>query len=231
MEDQQPDSGDLTTDAAQTDDATDEKPGRRRWRWGLFRRRSKTPEPAPVSTADDSADTTEETEEPEEAKQAPRRPVGKARRTAKPVAAPEPAGEEEPADERAEEEASTEAPTEEPGEAAEASTEDSTEETAEESTEEPAEGPAEEQVLVPHQPAGKRLKIAAVAAGVLFVTAAAFAGATLQPYLADRALVHTKLDVARTATECHHHVVDVHAGQHGFAAGSVSQLSGWRLRP
>ena len=29
--------------------------------------------------------------------------------------------------------------------------------------------------------------------------AAAFAGATLQPYLADRALVHIKLDIARTA--------------------------------
>ena len=59
--------------------------------------------------------------------------------------------------------------------------------------------PAEEQILVPHRPAGKRLTIAAVAAGVVFVGAAAFAGATLQPYLADRALVNTKLDVARTA--------------------------------
>jgi Mce-associated membrane protein len=61
------------------------------------------------------------------------------------------------------------------------------------------EEPAEEQILVPHRPAGKRLTIAAVAAGVVFVGAAAFAGATLQPYLADRALVNTKLDVARTA--------------------------------
>ena len=34
---------------------------------------------------------------------------------------------------------------------------------------------------------------------MLFVGAAAFAGATVQPYLADRALVHTKLDIARTA--------------------------------
>jgi Mce-associated membrane protein len=59
--------------------------------------------------------------------------------------------------------------------------------------------PAEEQILVPHRPAGKRLTIAAVAAGVAFVGAAAFAGATLQPYLADRALVNTKLDIARTA--------------------------------
>ena len=38
-----------------------------------------------------------------------------------------------------------------------------------------------------------------MAAGVLFVAAAAFAGATLQPYLADRAAVHTKFDIARTA--------------------------------
>jgi Mce-associated membrane protein len=61
------------------------------------------------------------------------------------------------------------------------------------------EEPAEEQILVPHRPAGKRLTIAAVAAGVVFVGAAAFAGATLQPYLADRALVNTKLDIAKTA--------------------------------
>ena len=54
-------------------------------------------------------------------------------------------------------------------------------------------------ILVPHRPAGTRLKIAAVAAATLFVGAAAFAAATLQPYLADRALVDTKLDVARTA--------------------------------
>jgi Mce-associated membrane protein len=59
--------------------------------------------------------------------------------------------------------------------------------------------PVEEQILVPHRPAGKRLTIAAVTAGVVFVGAAAFAGATLQPYLADRALVNTKLDIARTA--------------------------------
>jgi Mce-associated membrane protein len=64
----------------------------------------------------------------------------------------------------------------------------------------PQEEPQEEQILVPHRPAGKRPAIAAVAAGVVFVGAAAFGGAMLQPYLADRALVHTKLDIARTAT-------------------------------
>lgn len=65
----------------------------------------------------------------------------------------------------------------------------------------PEEEPAAEQVLVPHRPAGKRLAIAAIAAGVLFVGAAGFAGAMLQPYLTDRATVQIKLDVARTATE------------------------------
>lgn len=38
------------------------------------------------------------------------------------------------------------------------------------------------------------------AAAVLFVASAGFAGAMLQPYLADRALVATKLAIARTAT-------------------------------
>jgi Mce-associated membrane protein len=61
--------------------------------------------------------------------------------------------------------------------------------------------PQEDVVLVPYRPAGKRLTVAAVAAGVVFVGAAAFAGATLQPYLADRALVGTKLDIARTAAD------------------------------
>jgi Mce-associated membrane protein len=59
--------------------------------------------------------------------------------------------------------------------------------------------PAEEAVLVPHRPAGKRLKIAAAAAAVLFVAGGAFLGATAQPVIANRALVETKLDIARTA--------------------------------
>ena len=56
-----------------------------------------------------------------------------------------------------------------------------------------------EPVLVPHRPAGKRLKIAAAAAAVLFIAGAAFAGAMAQPVIANRALVQTKLDIARTA--------------------------------
>jgi Mce-associated membrane protein len=47
--------------------------------------------------------------------------------------------------------------------------------------------------------AGKRLAIAVAVAAVLFVGSAAFAGAALQPYLADRSTAATKLKVARTA--------------------------------
>ncbi|WP_414685239.1 mammalian cell entry protein [Mycobacterium sp.] len=53
--------------------------------------------------------------------------------------------------------------------------------------------------LAERKPATKRLMIAVAAAAAIFVAAAAFAGAMLQPYLADRVLVDTKLDVARTA--------------------------------
>jgi Mce-associated membrane protein len=210
VEDQQPDSGDLTTDEASDTkavrrrhrmplrkdlapseddavDATDEKPEtaepaevaepveaghaspRRRWRF--FRRAAKVPEPEAVSVADEAEPAQEPAADP-----APRTPVGKAARTAKPVTEPEQTADERPADEESED-----------GESAD-------EQPAGESPE-----PEEPPVLVPHRPAGKRLTIAAAAAGVVFVGAAAFAGATLEPYLADRALVHTKLDIARTA--------------------------------
>jgi len=49
------------------------------------------------------------------------------------------------------------------------------------------------------RPASKRLATAVALAAVLFVGSAAFAGATVQPYLADRATAATKLKVARTA--------------------------------
>jgi Mce-associated membrane protein len=58
-----------------------------------------------------------------------------------------------------------------------------------------------ETILVPRRPAGRGLKVAAVAAGALVVAAAAFAGAAVQPYLAERAAVHTKVEVATTAAE------------------------------
>ena len=208
MEDQPADSGDLTTDAAETDEATDGKPSRRRHRMPLrgqlassedaatdvaheaveIAEESLDPdvEPAPAPrrrwwqfrrqhkttepVLDESADTTAESTEPEETKPPSRTPVGKAGRVAKPVAPAEPASE----DEQVEQAAGTEVA-------------------------EPEEAPEPDVILVPHRPAGRRLKIMAVAAAALFVGAAAFAAATLQPYLADRAMVDTKLDVARTA--------------------------------
>ncbi len=47
--------------------------------------------------------------------------------------------------------------------------------------------------------AGKRIAIAVAVAATFFVGSAAFAGAAVQPYLADRATAATKLKVARTA--------------------------------
>lgn len=61
--------------------------------------------------------------------------------------------------------------------------------------------PAQDEVLVPHREAGKRLTYIAAGAAVVFVAAGAFGGAMLQPYLADRALVATKLQVARTSAD------------------------------
>jgi Mce-associated membrane protein len=49
------------------------------------------------------------------------------------------------------------------------------------------------------RPATRWSVIAAAVAAVLFVGAGAFAGATMQPYLNDRAIVATKVNVARTA--------------------------------
>ena len=49
------------------------------------------------------------------------------------------------------------------------------------------------------RPVSKCSAIAAGVAAALFVGSAAFAGATMQPYLTDRATVATKLRVARTA--------------------------------
>jgi len=76
-------------------------------------------------------------------------------------------------------------------------------EVSEEHTEEPDEQaePEEPPVLVPHRTAGRALKVAAIVAGILFVAAAAFAGSTLQPYLADRAAAQTKFEIAETAAK------------------------------
>ncbi|BBX19281.1 mammalian cell entry protein [Mycolicibacterium duvalii] len=82
---------------------------------------------------------------------------------------------------------------------AEQAADDAAEETAE--AQDAGEDAAAETVLVEHRPAGRRLLAAAAIAAVLFVAAAAFAGAAVQPYLVQRALVATKLEIARTATE------------------------------
>src|SRR5262245_5345707 len=169
-------------EAAEVPDVTEAEPAARRRRWSLFRRRSKAPEPETVSAP---AEQFDEPEEPEAAQPAARVPIGKASRMAKTVTEPEPTADEAPDDENPEAEGTeSESPETEGAETGDAPAADT---------------PQDEPILVPHRPAGKRLTIAAAAAGVVFVGAAAFAGATLQPYIADRALVHTKLDVARTA--------------------------------
>jgi Mce-associated membrane protein len=189
VEDQQPDPGDLTTDAESPDQPTDAaktptgKAARRRHRMPL-RKELATGHQDADEVASDEQSPTDEQPEPEvaevseisEANSAePRRRRGLFSRRTK---APEPEAVSVSPGGGSDPEEST-APAEEDAEAEDA--------------------PVEEQILVPHRPAGKRLTIAAVAAGVVFVGAAAFAGATLQPYLADRALVNTKLDIARTA--------------------------------
>jgi Mce-associated membrane protein len=64
---------------------------------------------------------------------------------------------------------------------------------------------ADDEPVVVHfrerRPATKGSVIAAAVAAALFVGSAAFAGATMQPYLTDRATVAIKLNVARTAAD------------------------------
>lgn len=205
MEDQPADSGDLTT-------GEPDKP-RRRLRFGR-RRRAKDVVAAPadegdsesVSESDDAQANTER-----------RTPVGKTRRKA--VAEPE--GEAAPeanAESESESESAPEAESESEPEtevATDVATEidaagDGETEAAEaevqaadadaEATDAEAES-AEDVVLVPHREAGKRLTYVAAGAAALFVVAGAFGGAMVQPYLADRALVATKLQVARTSAD------------------------------
>ena len=77
-------------------------------------------------------------------------------------------------------------------------------------TEEPTseEADAEAEAEPEAQPAPRRnwfsrnkVALGVGASAALFVAAAAFAGAAVQPYLADRAAVSTKLDIARTAAD------------------------------
>jgi Mce-associated membrane protein len=99
-------------------------------------------------------------------------------------------------------------PEAEAGESDSAATEATTESTdgdAEEDTKADAEASENKDVVAAPKKikkrrlAGKRLGIAIAVAAMFFVGSAAFAAATVQPYLADRALVATKLRVARTA--------------------------------
>jgi Mce-associated membrane protein len=83
--------------------------------------------------------------------------------------------------------------------APEPETTDETEEAVEPATDDDGAEPEPEPVLVPHRAAGRVLRIAAIVAGVIFVGAAAFAGATAQPYLADKARTAQKFEVAETA--------------------------------
>lgn len=154
------------------------KRGRRRLLWWR-RGKNAAAEPDSSGTAvEDSAPAV-----PDEP--ARRMPTGKAGRVQKPVSTSAAGGESEVT---ASEAAEVAEPDARPPEAVDA-------DIAEAGTE-----PAPEPVLVPHRPAGKRLLTTAAAASVVFVGAGAFAGAMLQPYLADRAAVDIKLSIARTAT-------------------------------
>jgi Mce-associated membrane protein len=66
----------------------------------------------------------------------------------------------------------------------------------------PTEGPDDTKPAAPaaRKPVGRRMAIATAVVATLFVAAGAFGGAMLQPYLADRALAQTKVEIARTAT-------------------------------
>ncbi len=160
----------LTSSTAE--EPTAEQPKRRRWNF-LRRRKNRPQQPATeqAATEEVAADATPTTAD---AAPAPRTPVGKAGRSAKQDSEPETTSDDEPVAEPSDSETGGE-------------------------TTESTESAGEEPILVPHQPAGKRLRIAAVAAACLFVAGGAFVGAMVQPVLADRASVDTKLDIARTA--------------------------------
>jgi Mce-associated membrane protein len=127
------------------------------------------------STTGDLTDADSPDETPEENRRRHRMPVGKSRRQAK--APDEPVASEEPVDS-------------EPVEVAEPV-----------DAEQAAEETAGRVVFVERRPPGARAPIAIGVAAALFVGAGVFAGATVQPYLADRAQVDTKLNIARTAAD------------------------------
>lgn len=181
MEDKPADPGFLTT-------GEPEKP-RRRLRFGRRRRAEEAAEesvPEAVSETDDPADA-DGTGDPEDAPQR-RTPTGKSGRKA--VTESESEGETE-----------SEAGEEPEADAEEAEQTDGETDVEASETEATDAEPADDVVLVPHREAGKRLTYFAAVAAVVFVAAGAFGGAMLQPYLADRALVATKLQVAQTSAD------------------------------
>jgi Mce-associated membrane protein len=187
VEDQPTDSGDLSTDPAATGD-TPANRARHRMPRGKERRSieaepaeaQETPEGDEISAveATPSAAVESTSTEADEATAKPRRRWNLLRRKKNQPAA------------AAAEDAATD------GELVAAEPADETEG---ETTEAEDVTANDEPVLVPHQPPGRRLKVAAVAAAALFVAGGAFLGATVQPVIANRALVDTKLNIARTA--------------------------------
>lgn len=187
MEDQPADSGDLTT-------GEPDKP-RRRIRFGRRRRAEAVVEESvseSVSESEDADDDAADADDAAAAESAPERriPTGKSRRKAATESEGDVEAELEPEADVAPE------PTEESDTEADIDAADA------EQAEDAADAePAEDEVLVPHREAGKRLTYVAAGAAAVFVVAGAFGGAMLQPYLADRALVATKLQVARTSAD------------------------------
>lgn len=121
-------------------------------------------------------------EESEATQRRPRVPQGKRRR----AAATAPPGEDAPG----------------PGAAAAAADADADAEPDEPAAPEaPEQSPAEAVVLVERTPPGRRAPIVIGIAAALFIGAGAFAGAMAQPYIAERAAVQTKVEIARTAAD------------------------------
>lgn len=219
MEDQPTDSGDLTTDAAAP--VPQGKSARTRHRLPRQKlRESGQDGPSEEGTGEATEDAgateavadaapepeaTVETEVPEPeaavAESAPARrrfPWRRAKTDKDPVAdAPEsPAVESESSTETTAPDTETAEESETPEVSSDVAEESDEQAESDEQTE-----PEEPPVLVPHRTAGRVLKVAAIVAGVLFVGAAAFAGATMQPYLADRAAAQTKFEIAETAAK------------------------------
>ena len=201
MEDQPTDSGDLTTDAAAP--VPQGKSGRTRHRLPRQKLQQSGQDGPSEESAEESTEAVVEPEaevetEPETTvvePDSPRRrfPWRRPKTAAQPVAVEVP----EVAESVAAESVTAEPVTAEPESSSETTEPDT--EAAEEPDEESE--PEEPPVLVPHRTAGRVLKVAAIVAGVLFVGAAAFAGSTLQPYLADRAAAQTKFEIAETAAK------------------------------